>query len=100
MTDLPEWLQKGLTNPKCETIGPRIRLRGHSPNQAVSMEDFLDVLEGIDPPGYVLSKACIKAEHARGRRLCWEVVWLLETEANRRYQDKQAARMSRYEVQG
>lgn len=94
--DLPDWMLKGLTCPKLETIGPRIKLRGHSPNSAVAMEDFQDVLEHSDPPGYVLSRASIESEHARGKRLCWEVVWLREEVAQRRYDEKQAKRMSRF----
>ena len=96
MTDLPDWMLKDLTNPKLETVGPRIKLRGRAANSAVAMEDYLDVLEHSDPPGYTLSRASIEAEHSRGGRLCWEVVWLKAEVAERRYQEKQAARLSRF----
>ena len=98
MTDLPTWLQAGLTNPKVETIGPRIRLRGHSPYPNEALEDFYDVLACDGPPGFVLSRASIEAEHARGKRLNWEVVWLREEVAERRYEERQATRLSRFEV--
>ncbi len=91
--DLPDWLPGGLANPTLETIGPRIRLRGKEADPCVALDDFLEVVGGEDPPGYVLSRASIEAEHARGKRLCWEVVWLREEVAQRRYDEKQSKRM-------
>lgn len=99
MTDLPEWLPADLSNPKLETIGPIHRLRGRDADPEVAMGDFLEVVDLANPPGYIFSRAFIKAQHARGRRLTWEVIWTKKEEADQRYQDKQAARMSRYEVQ-
>ena len=96
MTDFPDWMLKDLTNPHIDTPGPRIRLRGQASNPTVALEDFRDVLEHSDPPGYVLSYANLEAEHSRGKRLTWQVVWLREEVAERRYQEKQAALMSRF----
>ena len=97
MADLPSWLPQDLSNAKLETIGPRLKLTGQNADPDVSLGEFLDVV-WILPPGYVLSRARIDAEHARGKRLTWEVVWLKAEVAERRYQEKQATRMSRYEV--
>lgn len=91
MTDLPDWLLKGLSNPKLETVGPRLRLRGHDADPKVALGDLLQMARVV-PPGYVLSRASIEAAHARGKRLFWEVVWLKEEVAERRYQERQAAR--------
>ena len=99
MNSLPEWLPRDLSNPKLETIGPRFRLRGSATDPNVAAGDFADVATMFCPPGYILSRAQIEAEHARGKRLCWEVVWLREEVAERRYQDKQAARLSRFNLE-
>lgn len=96
MDQLPSWLPSDLSNAKLETVGPRLKLTGHAASPSTSVEDYLDVIEHSDPPGYILSRASIEGEHARGKRLCWEVVWLKAEVAERRYQDKQAARMSRF----
>ena len=100
MTDLPGWLPLDLSNAKLETIGPRLRLRGHAADPGNALHDYRSVLLFADPPGYVLSRASVEAEHARGKRLSWEVVWLREEVATRRYEEKQAMRLSRFEVQG
>ena len=96
MTDLPSWLPDYLSNPKLNTIGPRFKLRGSCADPMTARSDFTAVILFYWPPGYILSRASIEAEHSRGGRLCWEVVWLKEEVAERRYQDKQAARMSRF----
>lgn len=96
--DLPDWLPSDLSNAKLETIGPRLKLTGHAAHPHIAVEDFQDVLERSYPPGYILSRASIEAEHSRGKRLRWEVVWLKEEVAARRYAEKQAIRMSRYEL--
>ena len=96
MSSLPVWLPRDLSNPKFEVLGPRFRLKGHANHPDIAVEDFQDVLEHSDPPGYILSRANIEAEHSRGGRLCWEVVWLKAEVAERRYQEKQAARLSRF----
>ena len=88
MTDLPKWLPEGLDSAKLETIGPRLKLTGRDANPMSALEDFMVVVDFADPPGYILSRASIEAEHSRGGRLCWEVVWLKEEVAERRYQDK------------
>ena len=93
--DLPDWLPKNLLNAKLETVGPRIKLRGHASDPDIAVEEYREVLDCLDPPGYILSRASIDADHGRGKRLCWEVVWLREEVAERRYQAKQ---LSRFEV--
>ena len=93
---LPDWLPKDLSHAKLETIGPRLKLRGAASNPDVALTDYQDVLELFNPPGFVLSRASIEAEHARGKRLCWEVVWLREEVAERRYQQSQEKLMSRF----
>lgn len=99
MSDLPDWLPKDLSHAKLETTGPRLRLRGRDADPVVALEDYLDVLEHAKPPGYVLSRAQIEAEHKRGKRLNWEIVWLREYVAERRYEEGQAELLSRFEVQ-
>ena len=94
--DLPDWLPFDLSNAKLETVGPRLKLRGHASDPDCALHDYRSVLMFGRPPGYVLSRASIEAEHARGKRLCWEVVWLREEVAERRYEEKQAKRMSRF----
>ncbi len=93
--DLPDWVPQGLGGVKIETIGPRLKLTGRHSDPTKALLDFTWSAELI-PPGFVLSRASIEAEHARGKRLCWEVVWLREEVAQRRYDEKQAKRMSRY----
>lgn len=94
--DLPDWLPKDLSHAKLETLGPRLKLTGKHADPDMAVGDFSDVVMHFWPPGYVLSRASIEAEHARGKRLCWEVVWLREEVAQRRYDEKQSKRMSRY----
>lgn len=96
MTDLPDWLPQDLINAKLDTIGPRLRLRGHAADPDNALHNYRSVLLFGCPPGYVLSRASIEAEHARGKRLCWEVVWLKEEVAERRYQERQNTRLSRF----
>lgn len=99
MTDLPDWpkwLPTDLSHPKLEYLGPRIKLTGKDADPDVALTDYLDVVDLSCPPGFVLSRASIEAEHARGKRLCWEVVWLKAEVAERRYEAKQATRMSRF----
>ena len=67
--DLPEWLPSDLSNAKLETVGPRLKLRGHAPHPLIALEDYIDVLEHVDPPGFILSRASIEAEHPRCKRL-------------------------------
>ena len=97
---LPDWVPFGMIKDvKLETIGPRLKLRGKHADEEVARHDFTYVIDHTTPPGYVLSRASIEAEHARGKRLCWEVVWLREEVAERRYQQSQEKLMSRFEVQ-
>jgi len=98
MTGLPSWLPEDLSHAKLETIGPRLRLRGRDADPIVALQDYLDVLDHSQPEGYVLSRASIEAEHARGDRLQWEIVWLKQFVAQRRREEKQAARLSRFTV--
>lgn len=93
---LPDWLPQDLSHAKFEIIGPRFKLTGSDNNPGIAIMDFTEVLDTNDPPGYILSRARIDAEHARGSRLTWEVVWLREVVAQRRYEERQATRMSRF----
>lgn len=93
---LPDWLPHDLNNAKLETVGPRIKLRGHDAEPDRALHNYRSVLLFGRPPGYVLSRSSIEAEHGRGKRLCWEVVWLREEVAERRYKQSQEKLMSRF----
>jgi hypothetical protein len=109
MTELPEWVKelglKGriqydepldLSRPVATTL---IRLRGSHPHTATgacALADVLDLADDYMPEGYRLSHVSGGVEHARGHRFTWLVTWIKNEVAERRYQDKQAARMSRF----
>lgn len=95
MTDLPEWVKAlRLKSPRYgERESGVIYLKGSG------TLDLGCLLVAPWPPGYRLAKVNGTVEHKRGDRFTWQVLWVKEEVAERRYQDKQAALLSRYEVQ-
>ncbi len=94
--EVPDWLPQDLSNPKYDERGPRKRIRGSNKNGDIACEDFVDVLEVADPPGYLLNQAILSADHGRGKRLNWTVEWVSESYAERQFERKQ---LSRFEIQ-
>jgi len=98
MTDLPEWV-KALQlegRVRYDEFSSTIRLKGSNSFCHKGASDLATVLDQAAPPGYRISKVSGAVEHERGHRFTWTVIWLNAEEAERRYQDKQAARLSRF----
>ena len=100
MADLPEWVKELGLGGKVQYDEPpdMIRLRGsHVDSMQGALQLAIVLEEGHYRGGYVLSRVRGGVEHSRGgNRFTWQVLWITEEEAARRYQEKQATRMSRY----
>jgi len=99
MTDLPEWVKslqlEGKIQYKKRESGV-ICLKGSHPGVYEGRWDLTRVLQDGRPPGHSLAKVTGVVEHSRGHRFTWQVLWVTSVEAERRYQEKQAKRMSRF----
>ena len=102
MADLPEWVKALNLKSKIKYDEPpgMVFLQGSSAGIAEGRLDLSSVLSEGWAPGYRLSRVSGGVEHSRGHRFTWRVTWITAEEAERRYQEKQAARMSRFANEG
>ncbi len=100
MADLPDWVQALELGGKVQYDEPpdTIRLRGsHVDDMQGALQLSIVLEEGYYQEGYIISRVRGGTEHSRGgHRFTWQVLWITEEVAERRYQEKQATRMSRY----
>lgn len=99
MTDLPEWV-KALKLKSSIQYDVResgvICLKGSHRMSSHGAWDLGFTLASPGPPGHCLANVKGAVEHKRGDRFTWQVLWIKNEVAERRYQDKQASRLSRF----
>lgn len=99
MNDLPSWLPKGLSHPKYDEPGDRLRIRGSDLYPDRALHDLCRVIQTPDPEGYQFSKSRAVVEHKNSRRLTWTVTWIRTSVAEAHWNRRKSERMSRFEVQ-
>lgn len=96
--ELPDWLPKGLSNPKYDEPGDRLRIRGSNWYPDRALHDLLSVLQTPDPEGYQFSKSRAVVEHKNSRRLTWSVTWIRTSVAEAHWQRARSELLSRFKT--